>query len=374
MGPALAGEGRQGAVGVLLRGNQRDGAVVYLGGGVHHLKDALRARQSGQQRGHLLGYLVQGLAHLPGVVEVDGQSAQVEALEDGQQSAEGGGEGVADVHQIARHRHDDAGIEVGLLGGVPVGVVQLPEFCLGRLLVGKGFYHLQPLDGLLNFPVDRSQGGLLLLVKPPAAASQLLEQEHGKPQHQNGGKKQLPVDDKHQGHQPREHQAAGEQRDHALLEGHLHVVRVVGEPAHQFAVGVLVEVGQRELLQRVKQVLAQAVDPLLRQPDHHGRLAVGGQAAQQIDARQLEDGPGQPGEVGAARPDEVVDDGPHEIRPAQIGGHRDQQAQQHEQQGQLAFGEVAHQPAHGPFQIFGLDIAPSWGAMRSWHYSPTPSC
>ena len=210
-GPALTGEEREGAVGVLLGGNQSDGALVHLSGGVHHLKDAFRARHGGQQGGHLLGDLVQGLTYLTGVVEVDGQPAQVEALEDRQQSAEGGGEGVADIHQVAGHRHNYAGIEVCPLGGVPVGVVQLLELGLGLCLVGKGLYHLQSLDGLLNLSVDRAQGGLLLLIEFPAAPAQLLEQEHGEGQYQKGDKKQPPVDDQHQGHQPHEHQAAGEQ-------------------------------------------------------------------------------------------------------------------------------------------------------------------
>ena len=44
-----------------------------------------------------------------------------------------------------------------------------------------------------------------------------------------------------------------------------------------------------------------------------------------------------------------------------------QQAQQDKEQGQLALGEVAQQPAHGLFYVLGLDIAPSWGLMRSRH-------
>ena len=240
--------------------------------------------------------------------------------------------------------------------------------------MGEGLYHLQPLDGLLDFSVYLAQGSLLLLIELSAAAPQLLEQEHGEDQHQGGDQKQLPVDDQHEDHQPHKHQAAGEQRNHALLEGHLHIVGVVGEAAHQLPVGVLVKVGQGELLQGVEEVLPQAVDPLLRQTDHGGGLAVGGQTAQQVNTRQLEDGQPQPGEVGAARPDEVVDDGPHKVRPAQIGAYRHQKAEQDEEQGQLALGEVTHQAAHGLFQVFGLDWPGLEGLMRSWHYPPTPSC
>ncbi len=284
-------------------------------------EDALGARQGGEEGGHLLGDLVQGLAHLLGVVQVYHQSAQVEALEDGQQAAEGGGEGVADVHQVAGDGHDDAGVEVGLLGRVPVGLVELAELRLGLLLVGEGLDHLQPLDDLLDVAVHVAQCGLLLLVVAAAAAAQLVEHGHGDRQHQGGDQKELPVDEEHHGHQTYKHEAAGAHGDHALLQGQLHVVRVVGEAAHQLPVGVLVKVGQGEVLQLVKQVAAQAVHPPLGQADHDGRLAVSGQTAHQVHAHQGQNGPAQAGKVGAARPDEVVDDAPHHIGAADVGAH-----------------------------------------------------
>ena len=97
-GPSAAGIDRQFPIGVLLRRDQRNDPLVHLRRGVHHLKNPLRTGHRRQQGRHLLGNLVQGLAHLLGVVEIDHQSAQVKALEDGNQSPEGGGEGVADVH------------------------------------------------------------------------------------------------------------------------------------------------------------------------------------------------------------------------------------------------------------------------------------
>lgn len=87
-GPACAVKDGQGAVGVLLRPHQGDGPLVHLGLGVHHLKDPLGARQGGEEGGHLLGDLVQGLAHLLGVVEVDYKPAQIEAGDHGEEAAE----------------------------------------------------------------------------------------------------------------------------------------------------------------------------------------------------------------------------------------------------------------------------------------------
>ena len=137
---------------------------------------------------------------------------------------------------------------------------------------------------------------------------------------------------------------------------------------------MLVKVAQRQGLETVKQVLAQAVDAPLGQTDHQSGLAVGGHTAGQVDAHQLDNGQGQTGKVGAARPDKLVDDAPHHIGAAQIAAHRQQQKQQYGQQGQLALCQVAHQTAGGFYHIFGFGVAPSWGTVGSWHYSPTPSC
>ena len=374
VGPAGAGVLPQGAVGVLLGTHQGDGALVHLGLGIHHLKNPLGARQGGQEGGHLLGDLVEGLAHLLGVVEVDHQAAQVKALEDGQQSAEGGGEGVADVHQVTGDGHDHGGVVVGLLGSVPVGLVELFKLLLGLLLVGKGLDYLQALNHLLDVAVHITQGSLLLLIELTAAAAQALEELDGHNKQQGGDDKQLPVDKEHQAHQAHKHQAAGTQGDHALLQGQLYVVRVVGKAAHQLAVGVLVKVAQGQVLELVEQVLAQAVDAPLGQTDHYGSLAVGGQTADKVDAHQHDDGLGQTGHVGTARPDKVVDDATHHIGAAQVGAYRHQQAAQHRQQRQLAAGEVAQQTADGLAHILGLLESPSGGMIGSRHYSPTPSC
>ena len=260
------------------------------------------------------------------------------------------------------------------MGRIPIGLVQLLKVGLGLLLVGEGLDHFQPLDGLLDAAVDLAQGGLLLLIEAAAASAQLFEQGHGQGQHQGGDHKQLPVDDEHHDHQAHKGEAAGQHGYHALLQGQLHVVCVVGEAAHQLAVGVAVKIGQGQVLQFVKQVPAQAVHPPLGQLDHNGRLTIGGRSGEQLHSDEQQDRPAQSGKVGAARPDKVVDDPPHHIGAADVGGHGQQQKDQHGQQGQFAAGEVAQQAAYRLFQIFRLLIAPSGGAIGSRHYSPTPSC
>ena len=122
----------------------------------------------------------------------------------------------------------------------------------------------------------------------------------------------------------------------ALLEGHLHVVRVVGEAAHQLAVGVGVEVAQGELLKLVEQVPAQAVAALLSQLSHQVCLGVGAHGGAQIDARQLETAGDQLRHTALPRlqgQDKAVEDGLLQIgcRHAQQGGghHTDQGRDEH---------------------------------------------
>ena len=68
------------------------------------------------------------------------------------------------------------------------------------------------------------------------------------------------------------------------------------EPDHSASLaGVLRRWPKAQVVGNTKTIILNNVpDPLLRQPDHGGGLAVGGQTAQQIDARELEDGPAQP--------------------------------------------------------------------------------
>ena len=240
--------------------------------------------------------------------------------------------------------------------------------------MGKGLDHLQPLNDLLDLTVHVAQSALLGAVEFPAASTQGLEQHDGNGQQKGGDQKELPVDEEHHTHQADKHQHTGAQGDHALLQGHLHIVRVIGEPAHQLTVGMLVKPAQRQGLELVEQILSQSVDPSLGQTNHHSRLSIGGGTACRIDRHQDQHGLGQTGEIGAAGPDKVVDDGAHHIGSAQISGHGQHQKQQYHQQRQLASGEVPHQTADGAAHIFRLDISPSWGAVGSRHQPSTPSC
>ena len=250
--------------------------------------------------------------------------------------------------------------------------------------MGERLDHAQSLDHLLDIAVHVAQGGLLLPVIVPALAPQPGEEEQGKRQNNHRDEEQKGVGRQHDDHQSHEHQGAGDQGDQALFQGGLHVVRVVGKAAHKLPVGVPVKVGERQRLQLVEQIPAQLVHAALGQPHHGRRLGVGGRGPHRVDAKQLEQGEGQPREVPAAGVDEVVDDGPQQIGAAQIAAHRDEQAEEHPHQGQLVTGQIGEQAADGLLHILGLLIsAPGAAAgpmhgpllcLTLCHASPTPSC
>ena len=290
-GPAAAGEFGQGAVGVLLHGHQSNLSPVHLGLGIHHRKDALRPRHGGEQGGHLHGYLIHRLSDLPVIVEIRHQRAQGEAgvhtAAHSQDATQHRGDSKAHICQIAGNGHNGGGIEAGLAGGGAVLLVQSLELGFGLRLMGKRLDHLQPLNHLLNISVDGAQGGLLPGVVFPAALAKHGKHRRHRRQQSQRHQKQHGGQGNHHGDDPHEGDNAGQQLNHRLLQSHLHVVRVVGEAAHQLAVGVGVKVAQRQLLKLVKQLPAQPVAALHGQLGHEIGLKVGAHRGQRVHTDEL---------------------------------------------------------------------------------------
>ena len=365
LGPPLAAELGQGAVGVLVHGHQGHPALIHFGLGVHNGKDALRPRHGGQQGVHLHGDLVDGLGDLPVVLEVGHQRAQGEAGVDpgahGQGGPQHGGDGVAHVGQVGGDGHDGGGVEPGLAGRRAVVLVEGLKPGLGLLLVVEGFDHLQALDHLLDVAVHRSQRALLPGEILPAASAEQGEHRQHRPQHHQGAQEQQRGQGHHHGHHPHEGDHAGDELDHRLLKGRLHVVRVVGEAAHELAVGVGVEVAQGELLELVEQLPAHTVAALEGQLGHQVGLEVSAPRRDQIGSRQLDAGgyqlreAGLPGGQGQG---EAVEDG-----LLQVGGPDAQQgfrhhAGQHRGQQDGPVHNVFHGAQGGFAQVLGLAEAP----------------
>ena len=378
----------------LLGGDKNHLAVVHLGLGVHDLKDALRARHGGQQGGHLHGDLVDGLGDLAAVAQVGDQTADVEPGQR-QRAADGGGSRVAHVGDGGGDGHDGGGVEVGAAGALAVLVVELVELALGNVLVGEGLDDLHALDHFLNVAVDGAQRGLLLLIVGAAELADLLEYDNDDDQHDQRAQEQHRGEVQHHDHGTDEGDGGGEELHKALFQRDLHVVRVVGEAAHELAVGVGVKVAQGQLLQAVEQLTPQDVAALLGQLGHEVGLKVGGDGGHNVDGHELGTGGQQPRNGGGAVFQGVlnaVDDGAHHIGARQIGDGGGHHAGQRRDEQQGPPGDIAEHAKGGALQILGLaEAAPGTAArpaagglvaafgllvflLRIGHYSCTPSC
>ena len=369
--------------------HQGDFALVHLGLGVHDLKNALGAGHGGQDGGHLHGNLVDGLGDLLGVGQEGHQSAHVEAAENAEHTAHHGGDGVAHVGELGAQGHQHHGIGGGLGGGGAVVLVELVELDPGGVLVGEGLDHLQTLDILLDGAVDGTQGGLLQAVELAAQTAQLLEQYQDDEQDHQGDDEQQGGQHQHHDHGADEGDGAGQQLDHALLQGQLDVVGVVGEPAHELAVGVLVKVAQGELLEFVKQIFAHGVAALLGQLGHQVGLQVGAGGHDHIDQHHQQDAGHQPREdvlTALHRVGEAVDDGPQGVGARHAGQAGQHNADQGGHQPDGPDGQIPEGAQHRGLQVFGLAVASPHVAGATGlglgvdlclffcHYCSTPSC
>ena len=135
--------------------------------------------------------------------------------------------------------------------------------------MGEGLDHLQTLDGLLDVAVQGAQSGLLLGEVAAALATQLLEHQQGDCQHDQGDQKEHSAQIEHHDHDAHEGEQGGDTLEDGLLQDLKYIVGIVGESAHQVAVGVLVKVGQGQSLHMVEQIPPQGIGASLCHTNHH---------------------------------------------------------------------------------------------------------
>ena len=174
--------------------------LVHLHGGVHEIEDALRASQGVEDARDLLGDHVDGPGNLLAVLQIRGQGADVHEPLDDEGGAGHGADGEEDVAGVAHDGHEDHAVGVGLGGGVPQVLGQLPELRLHLPLMAEHLHLPLALEVLLHVAAGGGDGGL---PGPEVLGAELGEAAHKAghdeedSQHQDG---QLPVHKEH-GHQ-----------------------------------------------------------------------------------------------------------------------------------------------------------------------------
>ena len=354
----------QRAIRIVLGRHQGDLAFVHFRCLVDDLEDTLCASQGGEDVGHLHGDLVHGLRDLLGVGQIGHQTADVKAAQNGQSATESGSEGVANIGQVAGYRHDAGAEKAGVAGGHSEVLVQFIEGLLGLILMGEGFDYFQTLDGFLNVAVQGAQSGLLLGKVEAALAAQLLEHQKGDRQHDQGDQKEHSAQIEHHDHDAHEGEQGGDTLEDGLLQDLEDVVGIIGETAHQVAVGMLVKVGQGQSLHMVEQIPPQGIGAPLCHTNHHIALEEVAGGGKDVDGQQLQHlrpQAGQGGLTGGHCCGDVVDDGARDIGGAHAGQGGSDDAEKCHNEHDWVLSHVAQQTFHGLFGFLGL-LEPADGA------------
>ena len=240
---------------------------------------------------------------------------------------------------------------MGQNGSIPVLVVQLAEFPPGNVFVVKDLDDLQAIDHFLHIAVDGTQGRLLAHeVYTAFAADDLDDAHHGK-EEAHRHQRQQRVEPNHHTQHTHKLQHAGDEACKAVVDDFADSFNIVGETAHQIAVGIGVEILQRQRLQLVKQILSQGGHGLLGYVDHNTGIGEGTQGAHCIDSTHQHQHFQKARKI--AGDNVVIDNGLHQVAAHNAAGGTDHQAKSHQDQPVLLLADVTHQTAKGDLQVLG---------------------
>ena len=329
---------------------------------VQQLEDALGA---GDRRLHLSPHHGDGLHRLEEaayVLQEGDDHADADQLHAGQHAAVGQHHGDADRADDVHGRRERGGQRLRADVGVAVGAVELPETRRVPALTIERLRHAGAGDVLLQFGADAADG-LAGLAEGDAGAPG----EHGRGevhqrQQREAGQGQPPVERQHADQDRDQQQDAGGQPRQAHAHRAVDHVGVVGQPRHQVAGLVVVEVGERQRMYLGHDLAAHAQ----QQPLSHRRQ---GDAA---------DGAGEPaGDVARQHQQHRDDQHPHRLRRVRLTVHerlesvdrpRDverpqrlrargrRRGHQHQQQRQAHVAQVAEQPQQRLPDLLGLPL------------------
>ena len=225
--------------------------------------------------------------------------------------------------------------------------------------MGEGFDDAQALDHLLNVAVHLAQGLLLPLVELAAAPADYADGKEAGRQHEERDEEERRAGEEHDGDYAHKEQRRGKDGDDALLQHLLHIVRVVGEAAHELAVGVLVVEVEGQVLHLVEELGAQLVGAPMGKLGHYGRLRVGAYGAEQEDAGHDGEHLRQVDELirERAAAHQLVEHGPDEVGAGDTCHRAYDDAEENDDEQPFLAANILHEPEHGALCVLGLLIA-----------------
>ena len=179
----------------------------------------------------------------------------------------------------------------------------------------------------------------------------LFRHQHGQQHAHHGDQRELPAVKEHDRHGAGQGHHAADQRAEALGHGHGDVLHVVGHAAHDVAAGVRVEVGDRQVVDLVEQVVPHPPHDALAQARRQQRLRKSRADVDEKDSEQRERKLiQQVPRLVLDRIDRAALHGGRGKRQKRYGDHGDQHARQ---QFFLA-AEIGQQALHGALHVFRL--------------------
>ena len=222
-------------------------AALVLGGGVHDLEDALGAGHRRLDLSVQLRQFVDRAGELLGVDDEGGDDADGDVALDDLPAAEDGdhdeGDVVEHIHDRPHRAREDLGEDAGAgeFIGRPVEVI---DHAVLLVVGGDG---LVVGDLLVDDAVEGAEQALAFHVQLADVSGKESREQHREDDHRARQQCQLPAVRKHDRNGPDQRQQSREQRGQGRADDVGDVLRVVGHAADQVAVGMRVEVADRQI-------------------------------------------------------------------------------------------------------------------------------
>ncbi len=354
-----------------------DGArgVGEIRGLVHHLEHPLRAGDRRHDHVVLVGDLVDRPAELLGVVEEARDDADGETSGYRESPARGGHDRVAQVVDQVHEWGNDAGIDLGLGSRLAEPDVHRVELGHRAVLAPEGLDDPLAGDGFLDQAVQGPELPLLVGEGRPRPGGDLRGYPDADRYDDQRKHRQERTQDQHHADGTQHHDEAREELGRAHREGRVDVLDVVREAAHQLAVGLRVEVAERQGLELREEVGPDVAHGPLGQPRHDVDLEPGEHRAQEVGADQFADDEGEPREIDLAGTGDHDVDGPSDQKRTDQG---EDGAREHEKEDDgepdLPPFQVSPEPEEGRLRVFRFFLRAHVGAVpapsRSAHARP----
>ncbi len=324
------------------RGRPARGRVVALGGCVEDLEDALGSGQSSLERVVEVGDLPQRLHEVLTVVHERRDDADADQPVEREPSTEPDEDDHEEVPEHGRERHQKQRVRVGRDARSIDALVLRAERRDGGIVALERGDDLLTRERLLHRPVERAEMLLQLAEAAPREdGDEAREAQHDRHDEQRC-EREPTIEHEHRDDDADHRHDARDQRRDVLRDRLVDRVDVVGEPAHQIARRVTIEVRHRQRLEMPEEIVAQATQRALRDPGHEPARARVERVRDHVGTDHETRDRAQPARIAARHV--AVDRTAHQVRARETEQRRRDDAHEHERERRQRIVEVGREP------------------------------